>query len=219
MDFFQNQETARRKTGLLIVYFAVAVASIVLLSNAIVAVALLLTGPREGAQLHSWHDLWNPGLFAAVSLGTLALIGGGSLYRVASLAGGGHSVAEMMGGRPLTPQTTDPDERKILNVVEEMAIASGTPVPPVYLLEGEDGINAFAAGYTPGDAVIGVTPRLHPESHARRAPGGDRPRVQPHPQRRHATQRPIDRRALRHPRAQHDRLDHLPFDRLWELVQ
>jgi Zn-dependent protease with chaperone function len=62
-----------------------------------------------------------------------------------------------MGGHPLAPQTTDPDERKILNVVEEMAIASGTPVPPVYLLEHEDGINAFAAGYTPGDAVIGVT--------------------------------------------------------------
>ena len=102
-------------------------------------------------------DLWNPGLFAVVSLGTLALIGGGSLYRVASLAGGGHSVAEMMGGRPLSAQTTDPDERKILNVVEEMAIAAGTPVPPVYLLEQEDGINAFAAGYAPGDAVIGVT--------------------------------------------------------------
>src|SRR5262249_17608776 len=57
----------------------------------------------------------------------------------------------------LRPETTDPDERKILNVVEEMAIASGTPVPPVYLLEREDGINAFAAGFTPGDAVIGVT--------------------------------------------------------------
>ena len=157
MDFFQNQETARRKTGLLIVYFVVAVVSIILLSYAIVSAALLLTGSREGPQLHSWVDLWDPGLFAAVSLGTLALIGGGSMYRIASLAGGGHSVAEMMGGRPLTPQTTDPDERKILNVVEEMAIASGTPVPPVYLLEGEDGINAFAAGYTPGDAVIGVT--------------------------------------------------------------
>ena len=101
--------------------------------------------------------IWDPALFAMVSLGTLALIGGGSLYRIASLAGGGHSVAEMMGGRPLSHQTTDPDERKILNVVEEMAIASGTPVPPVYLLEHEDGINAFAAGSTPSDAVIGVT--------------------------------------------------------------
>src|SRR5262249_695924 len=63
----------------------------------------------------------------------------------------------MMGGHPPRPEPTVPDERKILNVVEEMAIASGTPVPPVYLLEHEDGINAFAAGSTPGDAVIGVT--------------------------------------------------------------
>ena len=101
--------------------------------------------------------LWDPGLFAVVALGTLTLVGGGSLYRIASLSGGGHTVAELLGGRPLTPQTSDPDERKILNVVEEMAIASGTPVPPVYLMEDEDGINAFAAGYTPGDAVIGVT--------------------------------------------------------------
>ena len=157
MDFFQNQETARRKTGLLIAYFIAAVVLIVLLSYAIVAGAFLLAGRHDRPPLHSVVDLWDPGLFVVVSLGTLALIGGGSLYRVASLAGGGHSVAEMMGGRPLSSQTTDPDERKILNVVEEMAIAAGTPVPPVYLLEQEDGINAFAAGYAPGDAVIGVT--------------------------------------------------------------
>ena len=157
MDFFQNQETARRKTGLLIAYFIAAVVLIVLLSYAIVAGAFLLTGRNDRPPLHSVVDLWDPGLFGVVSLGTLALIGGGSLYRIASLAGGGHSVAEMMGGRPVSSQTSDPDERKILNVVEEMAIASGTPVPPVYLLEQEDGINAFAAGYAPGDAVIGVT--------------------------------------------------------------
>jgi Zn-dependent protease with chaperone function len=157
MDFFQHQETARRQTGLLIVYFVAAVVLIVLLAYAIVAGALLLTGPDRGPRPHPALALWDPVLFAMVALATLALIGGGSLYRVASLAGGGHTVAEMMGGRPLPTQTTDPDERKILNVVEEMAIASGTPVPPVYLLEREDGINAFAAGYTPGDAVIGVT--------------------------------------------------------------
>ncbi len=104
-----------------------------------------------------WSKLWNPGLFGAVAAGTLALVGGGSAYRVASLSGGGHSVAEILGGRPLDSDTRDPDERKVLNVVEEMAIASGTPVPPVYLLEHEEGINAFAAGYTPSDAVIGVT--------------------------------------------------------------
>jgi Zn-dependent protease with chaperone function len=157
MDFFQHQESARRRTGLLIFYFVAAVALITLLTYAIVAGALLLTKPDRGPQAQPAVALWDPGLFAIVALGTLALVGGGSLYRIASLAGGGHTVAETMGGRPLLPQTTDPDERKILNVVEEMAIASGTPVPPVYLLEQEDGINAFAAGFTPGDAVIGVT--------------------------------------------------------------
>jgi Zn-dependent protease with chaperone function len=157
MDFFQHQETARRKTGLLIVYFSAAVVLIVLLVYSIVRGALVFVEPGEGAQVQSVRQLWDPGLFGVVSVVTLALIGGGSMYRIASLAGGGHSVAEMMGGRPLAAQTTDPDERKVLNVVEEMAIASGTPVPPVYLLEQEDGINAFAAGNTPGDAVIGVT--------------------------------------------------------------
>jgi Zn-dependent protease with chaperone function len=157
MDFFQHQETARRRTGLLIFYFGAAVVLIVLLAYAIIAGALVLAGPERGPASHPDLALWDPGLFAMVAAGTLALIGGGSLYRVASLAGGGQSVAEMMGGRPLLPHTIDPDERKILNVVEEMAIASGTAVPPVYLLEHEDGINAFAAGYAPGDAVIGVT--------------------------------------------------------------
>jgi Zn-dependent protease with chaperone function len=158
MDFFQSQETARRKTGLLIFYFVVAVVLIVLITYGVIAAAFLGQSPAEGARGEAiTKSLWDPGLFAVVTLGTLTLIGGGSLYRIASLAGGGHTVAEMMGGHPVSPQTADPDERKILNVVEEMAIASGTPVPPVYLLEQEDAINAFAAGFSTGDAVIGVT--------------------------------------------------------------
>ncbi|MGO9921148.1 MAG: M48 family metallopeptidase [Isosphaeraceae bacterium] len=157
MDFFQHQESARRKTGLLVFYFIVAVVLIVLLVYAILEGALALSGSRDASRLHTGFPLWDPGLFGGVALLTLTLIGGGSAYRIASLASGGHNVAEMMGGRPLQHQTADPDERKILNVVEEMAIASGTPVPPVYLLEQEDGINAFAAGFTPRDAVIGVT--------------------------------------------------------------
>jgi Zn-dependent protease with chaperone function len=162
MDFFQSQETARRKTGLLVFYFIVAVAIIVLLTYGVIATAFVGAGSSHGAGAAASSQvpvtaLWDPALFAVIALGTLSLIGGGSLYRIASLAGGGHTVAEMLGGQPLSPQTSDPDERKILNVVEEMAIASGTPVPPVYLLEQEDAINAFAAGYSPGDAVIGVS--------------------------------------------------------------
>jgi Zn-dependent protease with chaperone function len=89
--------------------------------------------------------------------GSLLLIGGGSLFKVAQLSGGGHVVAENLGGRRIFPDTTDPVERRVLNVVEEMALASGVPVPPVFLLADEEGINAFAAGYSPSDAVVAVT--------------------------------------------------------------
>jgi Zn-dependent protease with chaperone function len=85
------------------------------------------------------------------------LILGGTLYKVAQLAGGGTVIAEQLGGRRVYPNVTDQVEKRLLNVVEEMAIASGVPVPPVFLLNEERGINAFAAGYSPSDAVIGVT--------------------------------------------------------------
>ena len=155
MDFFQSQEVARKKTGLLIGYFVLAVILIIL--TVYVAIAAVLRGAAlDGAEV-AVSGLWDPQLFGAVAVGTAALIAGGSLYKIAALSGGGHTVAELMGGRLLHPQTSDLDERKILNVVEEMAIAAGTPVPPVYLLENEEGINAFAAGHSPSDAVIGVT--------------------------------------------------------------
>jgi Zn-dependent protease with chaperone function len=158
MDFFQNQDVARKKTGLLIFYFALAVVTIIALVYVAIALALRLSESSEGSGPSSSSlDLWNPWLFGLVALGTSAFILGGSLYKIASLSGGGHTVAELLGGRLLHSGTADPDERRVLNVVEEMAIASGVPVPPVYLLEGEPGINAFAAGYGPGDAVIAVT--------------------------------------------------------------
>ncbi len=167
MDFFEHQEVARKKTALLVVYFVLAVILIVAAVYLVVATGLTYsgwTGDRAADELAAGNipeALWDWQLFAMVSVGTIALISGGSLFRIASLAGGGHKVAELLGGRPLSPNTSDPDERKVLNVVEEMALASGTPVPPVYLLEGEEGINAFAAGFNPGDAVIGVTRGVH----------------------------------------------------------
>ncbi len=156
MNFFEHQEVARKKTSLLVVYFALAVAAIVAAVYLAVAAILLFSGKdRPGGP--DFSLLWNGELLAGVAAVTLALVGGGSAYRIASLSGGGHTVAELLGGRPIDPNTTDPDARRVLNVVEEMAIASGTPVPPVYLLEDEEGINAFAAGDSPSDAVIGVT--------------------------------------------------------------
>ena len=99
----------------------------------------------------------DPLILAVAVFGTLAIVTGGSVYKVIELWGGGSAVAEQLGGRRLSPNTTIPHERQLLNVVEEMAIAAGTSVPPVYLLARESGINAFAAGYTPSDSVIGVT--------------------------------------------------------------
>ncbi len=149
MDFFESQDAARRKTGRLVTLFAMAVVSIILSVYAVVAIAMVVSS--AGA------PLWDPLLFLAVVAATIAVVVCGSLYKIAQLSGGGRVVAEALGGTLVPRDTTDPDQRKILNVVEEMAIASGTPVPPVYLMAHEEGINAFAAGYTPDDAVIGVT--------------------------------------------------------------
>lgn len=158
-DFFSHQETARKKTGTLVLYFVLAVIAIIALTYVVIAGAFLAMEQRDRPAVTglNWNRLWDWQLMTAVTSGTLLLVGGGSAYRIVSLSGGGHKVAELLGGKLLDPATSDPDERKVLNVVEEMAIASGCPVPPVFLLQNERGINAFAAGKTPSDAVIGVT--------------------------------------------------------------
>ncbi|MGO9478317.1 MAG: M48 family metallopeptidase [Limisphaerales bacterium] len=159
MDFFAQQDKARRKTKLLVFYFAAAVVMII----AMIYFAVLLGFFYAGAHHHHYDAsspsfvLWDPRAFLGATLGTLAVIFIASAYKTNELSGGGSSVATLMGGRPVNPKTTDPDERKLLNVVEEMAIASGVPVPQVYVLDREQAINAFAAGHTTGDAAIGVT--------------------------------------------------------------
>ncbi len=161
MDFFQQQDKARRQTKWLIVYFAMAVVAMIV---AIYVAALLIF---SGIKLHQDRydygqeqppfSVWDAQIFGGVSIVTLAIISIGSLYRISVLSTGGSAVSEMMGARAVNPTTTDPDERKLLNVVEEMAIASGIPVPQVYVMDEEDGINAFAAGHQPGDATVTVT--------------------------------------------------------------
>ncbi len=154
MDFFEHQDAARKKTWLLLLYFALAVVSMVV-ALYVVAVLVFALPQMKGNQ--SGVAVWRPEILGIVSLVVLSIIGLGSLYKIAELRGGGRRIAEMLGGRRIQPNTTDTAERRILNVVEEIALASGVPVPPVYVLEEETGINAFAAGYTPADAVIGIT--------------------------------------------------------------
>ena len=159
MDFFAQQDKTRRKTKLLVFYFAVAVAALVV--AAYFASLVIFTGVQSQQHRNFGEQpqfaLWNPQLFLGVTVGVLAVILIGSTYKTIALAQGGSVVSEMMGGRLVKPNSNDPDERKLLNVVEEMAIASGVPVPQVYVMDEEDGINAFAAGHKPGDATVTVT--------------------------------------------------------------
>ena len=147
MDFFAHQDEAHRNTRRLVVLFALAVVAIVV--AVYLAVALLLFGAgasnvRAAGEAGAGSG---PELFVVVAVGTLLVIGGGSGYKTLQLRDGGAAVARLLGGRPLDPNTSDPAERRLLNVVEEMAIAAGMPVPEVYLLDRETGINAFAAGH------------------------------------------------------------------------
>ena len=152
-DFFQQQHAARRSTALLVFYFALAVATLVVLVY-FLAAAVFLFVPDQPEDAQSF---WNPLLFGAVTLGVSTVVGLGSLLKTAQLAAGGKAVALTLGGRLVPADTRDPRLRRLLNVVEEMAIASGVPAPPVYVLPGEPGINAFAAGHAPGDAVVTVS--------------------------------------------------------------
>ncbi len=156
MDFFEHQDQAQRRTRRLVFYFAAAVCLIIVAIYVLLIFILGILGDLEGPNPY-FDDPWHPDLFLIVALGTCAVVGAGSAYKIAQLSHGGEAVAAMLGGRRLNPQTTDPAERRLLNVVEEMALASGVPVPPVYVMDDEPSINAFAAGYAPGDAVIGVS--------------------------------------------------------------
>ena len=141
MNFFERQAQARRNTSRLVLLFALAVVGIVVAVD--LGVLLVFGG--------------DPALLTLSTLLALGVVGIGSLYRVASLRGGGEAVAQQMGGVQVAEDTTDLHLRRLRNVVEEMSIASGVPVPKVYVMEHEPGINAFAAGYSTSDAVIAVT--------------------------------------------------------------
>ncbi len=157
MDFFERQDKARKNTKLLVFYFVIAV---VLIVASIYFASLFMFHSASNYRHRGYtqpFSLWNAQIFLYAAGGTLAVIIGGSLFKTAQLSSGGSAVAESLGGRLLDTTTNDPHERKLLNVVEEMAIASGVPVPKVYVMDGEEGINAFAAGHNINDAAIGVT--------------------------------------------------------------
>lgn len=155
-DFFERQATARRNTWWLVAMFIVAV--VVLVGTAVGVAAFAAGGMRfDGDSLHDGDGTYPWPIPAGAGAAALTLITGGSLFKLAELSRGGTVVAERLGGKRVYPNSTDFTEKRLLNVVEEMALASGVPVPPVFLLDREKGINAFAAGFSPSDAVIGIT--------------------------------------------------------------
>ena len=148
MDFFARQEAARRATRWLLVAFLFCVGLVV---ATVSVLAYSLAGMRDAPG----QDATGPAVLAGVV--TLLVIGGASLFKTLSLRAGGSVVARSLGGTRVERGTRDPALRRLHNVVEEMAIASGVTMPEVYVLENEDGINAFAAGSTPADAAVAVT--------------------------------------------------------------
>ncbi len=156
MDFFEAQEHARRRTSRLIVLFGLAVVGTIALTY--LAVMLILNWGHMGRAYAEPEIRWfDPQALAAVAAGTLVIIGFASLYKWSQFRAGGSAVAEGVGARRVDSHSTNLNERRLLDVVEEMAIASGVPVPAVYVLDDEPGLNAFAAGLTTSDAVVTVT--------------------------------------------------------------
>ncbi|MBS0216140.1 MAG: M48 family metallopeptidase [Proteobacteria bacterium] len=140
MNFFEQQAAARRASTRLVVLFVLAVVAIV-----------------AAVDVVAWGMTRSANALVFFSVVTVATIGLGSLYRIASLGNGGDAVAQQLGGVAVPEDTIDPGLRRLRNVIEEISIASGVPVPRIYVLEHESAINAFAAGYAPSDAVIAVT--------------------------------------------------------------
>jgi len=149
MDFFGHQARARSASGRLVFLFVLAVAAMVVCIYVVAHIAFTFAeGSGQGFQ---------PAIFGLVAAGTLGVVGLAMLFKTSQLRSGGGKVATMLGGTPVPLSPMDPQERVLRNVVEEMAIASGVPVPEIYVLENESGINAFAAGWSPADAAVAVT--------------------------------------------------------------
>jgi Zn-dependent protease with chaperone function len=162
MNFFARQAEARALSRRFFVLFVLAV--LVVVGAVSACVISVLAAFQKDSPLSRGSLLpdaqWltdHAGLVTLVTLGVFGVIAVASTYRTSQLHGGGGAVARSAGGSRVPNETADPDQRRLLNVVEEIAIASGVPVPAVYVLEHEPGINAFAAGYNPSNAAIAVT--------------------------------------------------------------
>lgn len=157
MNFFNAQDLAHRSTRRLVFVYLLAAASIVIGVTLVVGLALYIGSDAKNVTSIPAHFAELAPFLIGVAIAVTLFIGGASLVKTAKLSSGGGRVAEDLGATLVPANVQDPLHRRLRNVVEEMAIASGVPVPAIYVLEKEAGINAFAAGYRPEDAAIAVT--------------------------------------------------------------
>ena len=157
MDFFEQQHRARRNTGWILIAFLLAVAGIVLSINVTGGYIYLFATERPLLPVGLALASVPRSAYAITTLVVLGAIAWGTLGRIYALAGGGVAVADMVGARRVGRETADPVEKRLLNIVEEMALASGVGVPRVFVMDGQSSINAFAAGYSPNEAAVIVT--------------------------------------------------------------
>ena len=157
MDFYARQAAARGQTRWLVIGFVLSLLAVALALDLVLFTFLsssraggIVVAPLQFAAL-------NPGVALFSTLIVMGVLGLASLYKSMELRGGGGVVARNLGGVLVAQDTTDMQRKRLLNVVSEMAIASGVPMPEVYVLEQESAINAFAAGHTPANAAVTVT--------------------------------------------------------------
>ena len=159
MDFFAQQERARQDSFRLLLLYLLALAFVILAVDLAVALTWLIffkDSPIQTGLMQALLQVPSRVYLTASMVCGLTILAG-SLYRILELAEGGEKVAQLLGGRKVGSETADRYERRLLNIVEEMALAAGTPLPAVYVLDGENDINAFAAGWSPHDAAVGVS--------------------------------------------------------------
>src|SRR6267154_4856922 len=158
MDFFEQQHRARRHTWLMLLLFVLAVIAIVAAFDLVCAIVYVWL--FDAQILYSTSGLLQQvprSVYLWSTLATLLVIGWGTASRLHQLSGGGVAVAELVGARHVKRDSGEPAERRLLNVVEEMALASGITVPLVFVMDDQHAINAFAAGYSPNEATVIVT--------------------------------------------------------------
>ncbi len=159
MNFFEHQDRARKQSRWLVLVFILAVVAIAAAVDLVILLAMGSTAPAsEGYNPFSAAQLQhNAPLLLWGGLLTIVFVALASMYKIMTLRAGGGQIARQLGGILVESDPGDPRRRRLRNVVEEIALAAGVPVPDIYVLEQEPGINAFAAGYSPADAAIAVT--------------------------------------------------------------